>query len=288
MKKELNNFGSSAEEALYNLQNAFPSIIFAIIVFLAGLFIIKQATRIVTRFLNEKSKNSIVTDFLVNIVSFVLTLLLIVVCLGILGFKDITNKILAGTALTTFIIGFALKDIGENFLAGILMAFRRPFKIGDLIEVEGMRGRVKKMSLRETNIKTLDGKDVFIPNSIILKNPLENFTYNQLLRSDFTLNVSFSNDVEKLMKDILDIINSFEEVEKEPKSTIYIQDIDGEKIKIRGAYWFKTTDVTAPGNSLKSAVLFKIVQYLKDNEVILKENKEDTGAAAKAEKTPKE
>lgn len=287
MKKEFSDFGYTTQQALENLKNAVPSIILAILVFLIGLFIIRQVSKIVTRFLTENSKNSIVTDFLVNIASFVLTLLLIVICLGILGFRDITDKILAGTALTTFIIGFALKDIGENFLAGILMAFRRPFRIGDLIEVEGMRGRVKKMSLRETNIKTLDGKDVFIPNSIILKNPLENFTYNQLLRSDFILNVSFSSDVEQLMKDVLEIINSFEEVEKEPKSSVYIQDIDGEKIKIRGAYWFKTTDVTAPGNSLKSAILFKVIQYLKDHQVVLKENKEDAGTEKK-DKTPKE
>lgn len=287
MKKEFSDFGYTTQQALENLKNAVPSIILSILVFLIGLFIIRQVSKIVTRFLTENSKNSIVTDFLVNIASFVLTLLLIVICLGILGFRDITDKILAGTALTTFIIGFALKDIGENFLAGILMAFRRPFRIGDLIEVEGMRGRVKKMSLRETNIKTLDGKDVFIPNSIILKNPLENFTYNQLLRSDFVLNVSFSSDVEQLMKDVLEIINSFEEVEKEPKSSVYIQDIDGEKIKIRGAYWFKTTDVTAPGNSLKSAILFKVIQYLKDHQVVLKENKEDAGTEKK-DKTPKE
>lgn len=287
MKKEFSDFGYTTQQALENLKNAVPSIILSILVFLIGLFIIRQVSKIVTRFLTENSKNSIVTDFLVNIASFVLTLLLIVICLGILGFRDITDKILAGTALTTFIIGFALKDIGENFLAGILMAFRRPFRIGDLIEVEGMRGRVKKMSLRETNIKTLDGKDVFIPNSIILKNPLENFTYNQLLRSDFILNVSFSSDVEQLMKDVLEIINSFEEVEKEPKSSVYIQDIDGEKIKIRGAYWFKTTDVTAPGNSLKSAILFKVIQYLKDHQVVLKENKEDAGTEKK-DKTPKE
>lgn len=287
MKKEFSDFGYTTQQALENLKNAVPSIILSILVFLIGLFIIRQVSKIVTRFLTENSKNSIVTDFLVNIASFVLTLLLIVICLGILGFRDITDKILAGTALTTFIIGFALKDIGENFLAGILMAFRRPFRIGDLIEVEGMRGRVKKMSLRETNIKTLDGKDVFIPNSIILKNPLENFTYNQLLRSDFVLNVSFSSDVEQLMKDVLEIINSFEEVEKEPKSSVYIQDIDGEKIKIRGAYWFKTTDVTAPGNSLKSAILFKVIQYLKDHQVVLKENKEEAGTEKK-DKTPKE
>jgi small-conductance mechanosensitive channel len=54
---------------------------------------------------------------------------LLVICLGIIGFDDVTNKILAGAGLTTFIIGFALKDIGENFLAGILMAFQRPSEL---------------------------------------------------------------------------------------------------------------------------------------------------------------
>jgi hypothetical protein len=79
-------------------------------------------------------------------------------------------------------------------------------------------------------------------------------------------------DLEKLMNDISDIINSFEEVEKEPKSTVYIQDVNGENIIIRGAYWFKTTDVSAPGNSLKSSVLFKIIQYLKTHKLTVKEN----------------
>lgn len=272
MNQEITDFRTTIENSWINFQNMLPSIFMAIIVFIIGLLVIKVFSKIVTKFLDEKSKDSIVTDFLVNIVSFILTLFLIIVCLGILGYGNITDKILAGTALTTFIVGFALKDIGENFLAGILMAFRRPFRIGDLIEVEGMRGRVKKMSLRETNIKTLDGKDVFIPNSIILKNPLENFTYNQLLRSEFFINVDFSEDFEKVMNDILNIINSFEEVEKNPKASVYIQDLDGDKIKLRGAYWFKTTDVSAPGNSLKSEILFKVIQYVKKHDVSLKED----------------
>lgn len=285
MNQEITDFRTTIENSWINFQNMLPSIVMAIIIFLIGLFVIKILTKIATKFIGEKSKDSIVTDFLVNIVSFILILFLIIVCLGILGYGNITDKILAGTALTTFIVGFALKDIGENFLAGILMAFRRPFRIGDLIEVEGMRGRVKKMSLRETNIKTLDGKDVFIPNSIILKNPLENFTYNQLLRSEFFINVDFSEDFEKVMNDILNIINSFEEVEKNPKASVYIQDLDGDKIKLRGAYWFKTTDVSAPGNSLKSEILFKVIQYVKKHDVSLKE---ETSANNETRKTVEE
>ena len=272
MEKEFVDFRSTIQHSWENFLSQLPAILLAILVFIAGIFAIKLFSKVVTKFIDEKSKDSIVTDFLVNIISFILTIFLAIVCLGILGYGNITDKILAGTALTTFIVGFALKDIGENFLAGILMAFRRPFRIGDLIEVQGMRGRVKKMSLRETNIKTLDGKDVFIPNSIILKNPLENFTYNQLLRSEFFINVDYSEDLEKVMKDILHIINSFEEVEKNPHASVYVQEIDGEKIKLRGAYWFKTTDVNAPGNSLKSEILFKVIHYIKKQDIQIEEN----------------
>ena len=83
-----------------------PAILLAIW-FYCGNFAIKLFSKVVTKFIDEKSKDSIVTDFLVNIVSFILTIFLVIVCLGILGYGNITDKILAGTALTTFIVGFA-------------------------------------------------------------------------------------------------------------------------------------------------------------------------------------
>ena len=79
---------------------------------------------------------------------------------------------LAGAGISAFIIGFALKDIGENFLAGIILAFKRPFRVGDIVDINGLKGKVLTLNLRDTQIKTGDGKDVFIPNAVIIKNPL--------------------------------------------------------------------------------------------------------------------
>jgi small-conductance mechanosensitive channel len=89
----------------------------------------------------------------------------------LLGLNAFTYRVLAGAGLLTFVIGFALKDIGENFLAGIILAFRSPFKLNDLIEVNNIVGFVKDINIREALIKTPDGKDVFLPNSIILNQP---------------------------------------------------------------------------------------------------------------------
>ncbi len=163
MEKEFVDFSSTIQHSWENFLSQLPAILLAILVFIAGIFAIKLFFKSCYQIhRDEKSKDSIVTDFLVNIVSFILT--------HFFGYRlfwefwateTLPIKFWQELHLTTFIVGFALKDIGENFLAGILMASRRPFRIGDLIEVQGMRGRVKKMSLRETNIKTLDGKRCF-------------------------------------------------------------------------------------------------------------------------------
>lgn len=267
MKQEFIIFSTELEKTWLSLLHKVPAITMALLVLAIGIFIIKFTSKQARKIIHERAKDSIVTTFLVNIISIVLTLFLVSISLGIMGFGSITDKILAGTAITTFIVGFALKDIGENFLAGILMAFRRPFKIGDLIEVQKIRGKVKDLSLRETNIQTLDGKDVFIPNSIILKNPLENYTYHQLLRSEFLLTLKMEDDVEKIMTDILKIINNFEEVEKSPKAIVSIADFEENKVKIKCSYWFKTTDVTAPGGGLRSEILRKVLIYIKNNNI---------------------
>ena len=169
MEKEFVDFRTTIQHSWENFLSQLPAILMAILVFIAGIFAIKLFSKVVTKFIDEKSKDSIVTDFLVNIVSFILTIFLVIVCLGILGYGNITDKILAGTALTTFIVGFALKDIGENFLAGILMAFRRPFRIGDLIEVQGRRVELKKCRSEKPILKLLTEKMFSFPIPLFIK-----------------------------------------------------------------------------------------------------------------------
>lgn len=275
MKEELIGFNSNIEQHWVVLVNKVPEIILAIIILFVGSFIIKLTSKYSKKIIEKRAADSIVTRFLVNMISIVLAIFLTSICLGILGLGNITDKLLAGTAITTFIVGYALKDIGENFLAGILMAFRRPFKIGDLIEVQKIRGKVKEMSLRETIIQTLDGKDVFIPNSIILKNPLENYTYHQLLKGEFSIEVHITENLEKIMADLLSTIKSFQEVEQQPTASVSVMNIDKNLVTISCAYWFKTTDISAPGGSLKSLILIKTITYLKDHKIRLTDEKID-------------
>lgn len=135
MNEQVDNFKSMLNKSWQNLYESMPSIIFAMVVFVIGLFVIRKLKGIAYTYIDKRSKDPLVSDVLVNVISLVLTIFLLIISLSILGFGEITDKILAGAGITTFIIGFALKDIGENFLSGVVMAFKRPFRIGDLIEI---------------------------------------------------------------------------------------------------------------------------------------------------------
>lgn len=236
-------------------------LIFVVVGFLLSNFI---QHRIKLHLIN-KSPNHITANFTSQIVGFILKTFVVFITLYLLGLNSFTNKLLAGAGLLTFVIGFALKDIGENFLAGIILAFKSPFKLDDLIEVNGIIGHVKDISIRETLIKTLDGKDVFLPNSIILKNPLYNYTIDGFLRYEFTVGIAYENNPTEAITLILDTVNNVEGVLKgDKKPNISISELATNTLNINVKFWidtFKSTRRSAH-NSIRSQVMNDVVEAL--------------------------
>ncbi|MEQ8627119.1 mechanosensitive ion channel domain-containing protein [Ekhidna sp.] len=163
-------------DIIHSLEANYVNLSFILLFVIIGFIISNFIQRRIKHRLANKSPNHITANFTSQIVGVLIKSVVIFTTLYLLGLSSFTNKLLAGAGLLTFVIGFALKDIGENFLAGIILAFKSPFRLDDLIEVNGITGHVKDISIRETLVKTPDGKDVFLPNSIILKNPLYNYT----------------------------------------------------------------------------------------------------------------
>ena len=266
MNTEINTLKESIYQSWMNLVGHLPTILFSIVIFIIGLIIIKLINKYAKKLIISKANDPLVADFILSIISLVLTIILFVICLGVLGFNGITTKVLAAAGLSTFIIGFALKDIGENFLAGILMAFSRPFRIGDLIQIDNVKGRVIQMNLRSTTIKTLDGIDAYIPNGSILKNNLENFTIDELMRSNFQVNVAHDDKIDKAFDLINSILKEHEFVLNIPAHSVLVDKIEDDIVSIGIYYWYKTDEVKAPGGKLKSDLQLLIYKKLKSNQ----------------------
>lgn len=244
-----------------NYINLGLTLLFLILGFIIANFI---KSRIRLR-LVKKSPNHITATFISQIISFAIKLTVILITLYLLGLDSFTNKILAGAGLLTFVIGFALKDIGENFLAGIILAFKSPFKLDDLIEVNQITGFVKDINIRETLIKTPDGKDVFLPNSIILKNPLFNYTIDGFLRYEFVVGIAYENDSKKAIEIINATISKIESVLKgDKKHSIMIDEFATNTINLKVKFWINTFASTKQSvhNSVRSEVMNKVIAAL--------------------------
>lgn len=265
MYSEIDTFKQSISQSWSSLMNHLPTFVFSIVILIIGLLIIKLINKYATKIIVSKANDPLIADFILSIISLILTIFLFVICLGILGFDDVTNKILAAAGLSTFIIGFALKDIGENFLAGILMAFQRPFRIGDLIQIDNVKGRVIEMSLRSTTIKTLDGIDAYIPNASILKNNLENFTIDELMRSNFVVSVAHDDRIDEAFELINSILKENEFVLNIPTHAVIVDKIENDIVDIGIYYWYRTDEVKAPGGRLKSDLQLLIYKKIKSS-----------------------
>jgi small-conductance mechanosensitive channel len=213
----------------------------------------------------RKSPNPITATFISQIISFAMKTAVVLVTLYLLGLDSFTNKVLAGAGLLTFVIGFALKDIGENFLAGIILAFKSPFKLDDLIEVNQIIGFVKDINIRETLIKTPNGKDVFLPNSIILKNPLFNYTIDGFLRYEFVVGIAYENNPTKASELIDDALKKIEGVLKgDKKPVITIDELATNTINLKVMFWVDTfiSKKQSVHNSVRSEVMKEVIAVL--------------------------
>ncbi|TDN81575.1 mechanosensitive ion channel-like protein [Salegentibacter sp. 24] len=241
------------------------NLVITLLFLIAGFFIANFIKRKIKLRLIKRSPNHITATFISQITGFTLKSIIVLISLYLLGLDNFTNKVLAGAGLLTFVIGFALKDIGENFLAGIILAFKSPFRLDDLIEINGIEGFVKDINIRETLIKTPDGKDVFLPNSIILKNPLFNYTIDGFLRYEFTVGIAYENNPTGAIEIMLETVNNVEGVLKgNYKPAITINELATNTININVKFWVDTFSSSKRSfhHSIRSQVMNKVIAAL--------------------------
>ncbi|MEH6561575.1 MAG: mechanosensitive ion channel family protein [Marinobacter sp.] len=117
---------------------------------------------------------------------------------AIIAFPDLTpTKMLAGLGIGSVAIGFAFKDIFENFLAGIIILIRREMRINDFVACEGYEGTVEAILVRETHIRKTDGELVILPNSMLFKNPLTIRTDLEERRTTIICGVGYGENVDE-------------------------------------------------------------------------------------------
>ncbi|MBN7814412.1 mechanosensitive ion channel family protein [Algoriphagus pacificus] len=231
--------------------------------FLIFLYLARKSRTLLSRRLIKRMDDDLLANFLAGVFGSIVILIGLLVVFRIIGLTGVISGMLAGAGISAFIIGFALKDIGENFLAGIILAFKRPFRVGDIVDINGMRGQVLTLNLRDTQIKTGDGKDVFIPNGMILKNPLINYTIDGFLRYDFIIGLDYGSDYDSAVDLIKSSIIRVEGVLsgiKEPE--VWVVDLAESTLNIQVTFWVDTFERSISDAVVKSKAILEVLTAL--------------------------
>lgn len=217
---------------------AAPQVVVAAVVLVLTWGLAKLARFVLSQLLRRTSLRPSLKELFGLITSIVVWTLGLMIA-AVIVFPGLTPaSILAGLGLGSVAIGFAFKDVFENFLAGIIILFRREMRIGDLIECQDVEGRVDHIAIRESHIMQTDGQLVIVPNSILFKNPVWVRTHEDVRRVTIMCGVAYDVDVDQARDVISDAVKRCDSVVQDDKPVqIFAQSFGSSSIDFEVTWW---------------------------------------------------
>ena len=189
-------------------------VILAIVIYYVGRLITNWIIRIMTRSFERRNVEQSLRNFLTSMVKIIMTILVILAAIQTLGVN--TSSFLAIFASAGLAIGMALSGTLQNFAGGVILLILRPYRVGDYITAQGQSGTVKAIGLFSTQLSTPDNRTIYVPNSAISTSIVDNYSHPTVRRVDWTVTISYGDDVDVARKAILEILATDKRVLKEP------------------------------------------------------------------------
>jgi len=184
-----------------------------------------------------QSRNPFLRQLVARLIQLVVVALGIVVALEIVEATALVGAVVGTAGLAGLALGFAFKDIVENYLAGFFMAVRQPFGQNDHVVVEGFEGKVVRLTPRETILMTLEGNHVRLPNALVFGKPLLNYTRNPRRRFQFDVGVGTGDDLAEAREVGMRTLRSMQGVMDEPAPEAIVLDLGESWVSLRFRGW---------------------------------------------------
>ncbi|WP_227270672.1 mechanosensitive ion channel family protein [Roseobacter weihaiensis] len=250
----------SLEPAVAELENlarksvaALPLILLAVLVLPLAWYGARLVSGLAQWLLKERVASPFLRQVIARAIAFPVFLLGLYIVLQVAGLTQLALSLVGGAGVIGIVIGFAFRDIAENFLSSLILSVRRPFQRGDFIQVAGLSGTVKSMTTRSTLLTSVEGNQIHIPNSTVFKNVIENFTSMPDRRGDFMVGIGYDAAISEAQEIILDCLQNHEAVLAEPEPMVLVDALGAATVNIKTYFWFNG-HVISP-IKLKSALL---------------------------------
>jgi small conductance mechanosensitive channel len=245
-----------------------PNFVLALVVLVVSFKASKLVSRLLDKALNRIALQASVRNLALSASKISIISIGFFVALELLHLEKAVTSLLAGAGVLGLAIGFAFQDIAANFVSGIFIAFRKPYKIGDIIQSGDFMGDVTDISLRTTTVTTFQGLEVMMPNRMLFTDPITNYTNTPERRIDLAVGVSYGDDLQKVEDLLKSQLETLPNRIMSKEVDVFFTDFGDSSINLEVRVW-----VNYPGHRnyliTKSEAIKRVKKVFDDNDICI-------------------
>ncbi|MDQ3099980.1 MAG: mechanosensitive ion channel family protein [Bacteroidota bacterium] len=224
---------------LEHLVRMLPNIALATFMVIVFWLIAKALRKISNKLFVRVFESGTLQRLMVSLIYGTTILIGVFAALSVLHLDKTVTSLLAGAGILGLALGFAFQDIASNFIAGIIIATNRPIRVGELIQTKDQVGVVQRIDLRTTEIRSLQGIQVIIPNKEIFQTVLMNYTRNGIRRVDLVVRISFTSDLSIVQQITMEAVRSVPDVLLEQEIDLFYLSFEDDAIELEVRFWIQ-------------------------------------------------
>ncbi|WP_334031181.1 mechanosensitive ion channel family protein [Alteromonas sp. P256] len=232
---------SNAQSLLAQLWESFvyrlPGLALGIVVMAVFIFLAPHVSNLLVKPMTRTTTSPLLRSVIQRSISLVLMLLGIYLFLFLAGLTGFAIAVVSGTGVVGLILGFAFRDIAENFISSLLLTIQRPFRIGDIVQINDFTGIIQKVTARATTLVDFDGNHIQIPNATIYKGVIKNLTANPLMRGHFVIGVGYDADIQLAQQIAQSVIGEQQNVLTDPEPQTLIDTLGASSYNVKVYFW---------------------------------------------------
>jgi small conductance mechanosensitive channel len=234
------NVTNYAETFIKVLIDYSPKLISAFLILFVGIYVIGLISRLIRKIMVKRELDPTLTNFLSDILLWVLRVLLFVTFISKLGIE--TSSFVAILGAMGLAVGLSLQGSLSNFAGGMLIIVFKPFKVGDTIEAQGVTGTVSEIQIFVTKLINGNNQTIFVPNGSLSNGTIINYSLQGFRRADLTLSISYDTNIRKAKDLITEVLNNNPKVLKTPEAEVSVKLLTDSSIQLAVRPWANNAD----------------------------------------------
>jgi len=202
----------------------------ALLLFLVGRYVVAWLVKIIDRALGRTDLDGTALQFLRKVATVVLSVVLILAALQVLGVPMTSMIAVLGAA--GLAIGLALKDSLSNIASGVMLVALKPFRVGDVVNINGEGGTVESISIFQTRLRGADNQTIVLPNSLVTSDSIINSTPDVRRRVELVIGIGYDDDIDEARRVIMGIIDADERVLAEPAADVVVYELAQDAVNL--------------------------------------------------------